>query len=311
MITSEQKKALHPYKNIWVSAFAGSGKTKVLVDRMLALMLERSEPKKLLCLTFTKNAAAEMRSRIQERLYEWTQADKTVLTEELQDLLLSPPTPSILDHARQLFFLFSEHSCKIQTIHSFCTSLIEKYPLENGIPPYFHILEDIDQKKLFKEAYRQTLCAPEMIQETLRDLAYYHSESMIYAHLIELFEKKKFFSYDLSVYPTLLKHFLGPQPTFYTTIFFTSSMIEHLETIVALHGSEKDKNILQLFKESPRFSENYNAIFLTQSGEERKPFFLPLFKNIFPNLQNSKHKKKNFCVSSKLANIGKNYTHFQ
>src|SRR5579864_4397002 len=98
-----QRKALHPGKSVWVAASAGTGKTKVLTDRMLALMLDGTDPARLLCLTFTRAAAAEMANRLNQRLSAWTTMPPGELTQELVDLTGCMPDEFDSARARQLF----------------------------------------------------------------------------------------------------------------------------------------------------------------------------------------------------------------
>ena len=95
-----QNKASNPYTSAWVSASAGSGKTKVLSDRVLNLMLMTGETGKILCLTFTKVAAAEMANRITERLKKWSVMDEKELGAELENLTSECPDKQILERAK-------------------------------------------------------------------------------------------------------------------------------------------------------------------------------------------------------------------
>src|SRR3954464_734981 len=95
----KQAAASNPQRSVWVGASAGTGKTKVLIDRVLRLMLPRvtsaaaTSPGKILCLTFTKTAAAEMSNRIYERLSGWSVKPEAELRMELQELIGAPPSP--------------------------------------------------------------------------------------------------------------------------------------------------------------------------------------------------------------------------
>src|SRR3954467_14715761 len=100
---ADQSKATQPTVSVWVNASAGSGKTKVLTDRVLALLLADARPERILCLTFTKAAAAEMSNRIALHLATWGTLDDGALERQLQRLLGVEPLPEQLDRARQLF----------------------------------------------------------------------------------------------------------------------------------------------------------------------------------------------------------------
>src|SRR5579864_9224778 len=99
--TRTQQRALKPAESVWVAASAGTGKTKVLTDRLLALMLDGTDPAHILCLTFTRAAAAEMANRINQRLAAWTTLPAGGLAKELVELTGRLPDEDEIAHARQ------------------------------------------------------------------------------------------------------------------------------------------------------------------------------------------------------------------
>ena len=136
--------AADPTASVWVTASAGTGKTHVLTDRVLRLMLAGSPPERLLCLTFTKAAAAEMANRIHERLGGWTRMDDAELSEDLARLTGRPAEVQDITRARRLFaqVLETPGGLKVQTIHAFCESLLGRFPLEAGLPPHFQVADE-------------------------------------------------------------------------------------------------------------------------------------------------------------------------
>lgn len=143
--TERQIQAARPMSSTWLSANAGSGKTRVLTDRVARLLLNDVQPQHILCLTYTKAAAGEMQNRLFERLGSWAMlndADLTVALTELGDD--GAIDPRRLAHARTLFARAIETpgGLKIQTIHSFCASLLRRFPLEAGVSPQFSEMED-------------------------------------------------------------------------------------------------------------------------------------------------------------------------
>lgn len=147
--THQQRLAAAPKKSIWVGASAGTGKTKVLSDRVLRLLLEGVNAAKILCLTYTKAAAVEMNLRIAERLGKWAVADDSELENELDKLYGKLPADvkslnKLKAKARQLFAILLETpgGIKIQTFHSFCQEVLKRFPLEANISPYFEIMDD-------------------------------------------------------------------------------------------------------------------------------------------------------------------------
>jgi len=143
-VNKEQRRASNPFSSVWVSASAGSGKTKVLTDRVLNLLLLTGKPEKILCLTFTKTAAAEMANRISAVLKSWVTLPDTQLAHIVENLTGEPATPEQMERARRLFALTLETpgGMKIMTIHSFSQSVLKRFPLEAGISPHFDVMDD-------------------------------------------------------------------------------------------------------------------------------------------------------------------------
>ena len=154
-----QAAAADPTASVWVSANAGTGKTYVLTLRMLRLLLAGTKPARILALTYTKAAAAEMATRVAGRLADWVTADDATLVKVLGEVLDRPPTPEEMTRARQLFALVIETpgGLKVQTIHAFCERLLQRFPLEAGVPPSFEILDDPTRDALLAEAADQVL----------------------------------------------------------------------------------------------------------------------------------------------------------
>src|SRR5436190_17413061 len=103
LATDDQRKATSPAQSAWVEANAGTGKTKVLTDRVTRLLLDGVKPERVLCLTFTKAAAAEMRNRLAGQLGRWALADEATLDEAIATLVDHPPEPAERVVARRLF----------------------------------------------------------------------------------------------------------------------------------------------------------------------------------------------------------------
>ncbi|MFV3074772.1 double-strand break repair helicase AddA [Niveispirillum fermenti] len=156
-----QRRASDPENSVWVGASAGTGKTKVLTDRVLRLMLAGTDPSRILCLTFTKAAAAEMANRIADRLSVWAVADEDRLHANLVELTNRQPTRAEVVAARRLFarVLDTAGGMKIQTIHAFCQSLLRRFPLEAGLAPNFEVMDDRTAEELLAEAKQEVLLA--------------------------------------------------------------------------------------------------------------------------------------------------------
>jgi ATP-dependent helicase/nuclease subunit A len=156
---SKQYQASNPNQSVWVSANAGSGKTHVLAQRVVRLLLQGVAPSKILCLTFTKAAAANMASRVFDTLADWTRAGDEELAKKI--LATGAPTPDRLDLivARKLFARTVETpgGLKIQTIHAFCERLLHLFPFEANVPARFEVPDDLRQAELMLRARRDVL----------------------------------------------------------------------------------------------------------------------------------------------------------
>ena len=142
--TERQVRAADPQAATWLSANAGSGKTRVLTDRVARLLLNKVEPQHILCLTYTKAAASEMQNRLFRRLGQWAMKPDVDLRADLLALGEAGLTRDHLAQARRLFARAIETpgGLRIQTIHSFCASILRRFPLEAGVSPQFTELDD-------------------------------------------------------------------------------------------------------------------------------------------------------------------------
>lgn len=160
-----QRRAADPEASVWVGASAGAGKTKVLTDRVLRLLLPRADgtpgtaPEKILCLTFTKAAASEMALRIGRALGRWAILPDPELSAALESLLGRTPTPEECAAARQLFARIVDlpGGLRIMTIHSFCKSILSRFPLEAGLHPGFEVAEEGESRRMLETAIGKTL----------------------------------------------------------------------------------------------------------------------------------------------------------
>ena len=154
----QQEAASDPGVSVFVSANAGTGKTKLLTDRVLRLMLDGSPPESILCVTYTRAAAAEMQNRISARLAEWTVMTSDDLAKDLGRMGIAVPSQSMLRNARSLFaeILDSDDGPRIETVHSFCQSILRRFPIEAGIVPNAELADELEQTRL-KIQVRQSL----------------------------------------------------------------------------------------------------------------------------------------------------------
>jgi ATP-dependent helicase/nuclease subunit A len=156
-----QRRAAGPRASVWVSASAGTGKTRVLIDRLLWLMLDGTHPARILCLTFTRAAAAEMANRLNEELARWATLRSGALAQTLQKLTGRMPDDATVARARQLFarVLDTPGGIKIATIHAFCQALLRRFPLEAGVPAEFAVMDERSAGEALIEAGERVVSA--------------------------------------------------------------------------------------------------------------------------------------------------------
>lgn len=166
--------ASSPEMNVWVSAAAGSGKTKILVDRFLRLLLKGVDPRKILCITFTNSAAAEMVQRITSELSMWAVCDESELRSKITGLTGVNCDNCEIESARKLFLecLDKRDSLQIQTIHSFCQSIVSQFPLETGITQYSSIIDDYQKSILLEKTKHDFLTTYEKICEDVKSIKF-------------------------------------------------------------------------------------------------------------------------------------------
>ncbi|MCJ8519802.1 ATP-dependent helicase/nuclease subunit A [Pseudorhizobium tarimense] len=159
--TMQQSLASDPESSAWVSANAGSGKTHVLTQRVIRLLLSGCRPSSILCLTYTKAAASEMSNRVFQRLAEWAVLDDEDLAQKIKSIEGAEPDSLKRAEARRLFAkaLETPGGLKIQTIHAFCEALLHQFPLEANVAGHFSVLDDRAASALLAEARRSLLTA--------------------------------------------------------------------------------------------------------------------------------------------------------
>jgi ATP-dependent helicase/nuclease subunit A len=149
-----QAAASDPKVSAWVAAHAGSGKTTVLVRRAIRLMLASVPPARILCLTYTKAAAAHMANEVLRTLAEWVRLDDTALDEKLAEVDPTPASASRRERARRLFAaaLETPGGLRVQTIHAFCDRVLHQFPFEAEVPAGFEVLDEIGEQDLLARA---------------------------------------------------------------------------------------------------------------------------------------------------------------
>ncbi len=193
--TQKQVDAANPSTSTWLTANAGSGKTRVLTDRVARLLLRGTSPQNILCLTYTKAAAAEMQNRLFKRLGEWAMKDDDALRTQLAELGVEDRlSADDLSKARTLFASAIETpgGLKIQTIHSFCASILRRFPLEAQVSPQFKEMEDRAAVLLRTEVLDAMAQGPE--REIVHDLMRHFSGAEVDKLLADIAGRRAFFA---------------------------------------------------------------------------------------------------------------------
>ncbi|WP_186402611.1 double-strand break repair helicase AddA [Sphingopyxis sp. P1IMeth2] len=173
ILDPRQGAAADPESHVWLGASAGTGKTQVLSARVLRLMLDGVSPQAILCITFTKAGAAEMAHRIHERLATWVRMSDGDLRLDLHALGLDWERPGLMTRARSLFATVIDSpggAIRVQTIHSFCQTLLASFPLEAKLLPGFRAIEE-DEAAALKRQILGDLLEHDPDREALRAVA--------------------------------------------------------------------------------------------------------------------------------------------
>src|SRR3954466_3672808 len=158
-VREAQTRASNPAASAFVSANAGSGKTHVLVQRVIRLLLDGVPPEKILCITFTKAAAANMAERVFSRLGHWVTLSDDELTAAIRDVGIAGPDAKLRMRARELFAcaLETPGGLKVQTIQALCTRLLQQFPFGANVPARFAVLDERDQAEMMERANLKVL----------------------------------------------------------------------------------------------------------------------------------------------------------
>jgi ATP-dependent helicase/nuclease subunit A len=172
-VRSAQARASDPTASAFVSANAGSGKTHVLVQRVVRLLLDGVPPEKILCITFTKAAAANMAQRVFETLGHWITLDDTALDGVIRATGVTRHDAKVRLRARELFAcaLETPGGLKVQTIHALCTRLLQQFPFEANVPAHFAVLDDRDQNDMMERASLKVLLEAAALPDSIEGRA--------------------------------------------------------------------------------------------------------------------------------------------
>lgn len=181
-LSQEQDIAANPTENVWVQANAGTGKTSVLVQRLLRILFRGDITHAgILCLTYTNAGASEMRNRILAALRTWVQASDDELIEMLSGISENQPaTCADAAHAREIFFKYIDNPelLKIKTIHGFCEEILRRFPIEAGVSPSWMLISDANQRMLLQDAFSK------LINSSLSNMADGARVTSAFSHIV-------------------------------------------------------------------------------------------------------------------------------
>ena len=297
--TAAQITAADPGQSVWVSANAGTGKTHVLIERILRLLLSGTPPRKILCLTFTKAAAAEVANRLSSRLGHWAAMDDAALAQSLKELLGKPASEKETATACALFAatLESPEGLRIRTVHSFSESLLGRFPVEARLAPHFSVIDERRAAEIRTEA-RDRILAHEQgrsakVTQALSHLAGLVDEEQFGQLMRELDSQRLKLRYlmetpdgvDKMITRTRQALRLGDQDTTETVLGAASADIGAFdrkalkEAVGALQDGTKSDQAraaaidawlsLEAAQRAARIEETYFPVFVTLKGEPK------------------------------------------
>lgn len=314
LASRQQMAASNPEESVWVEASAGTGKTKVLSDRVLRLLLAKVNPAKILCLTYTKAAAVEMSERIAKRLSLWAVENEKDLKKELSGLLgekfNTANQTELLNFARTLFaiLLDTPGGMKIQTIHSFCQDVLKRFPLEAGISPYFDVMDDRSSKEILQriqiELLKQTdahtqsplALAVSYLTQNVSEFKFPEIMNMITVHRSRIDAMMQMYHNDISQIIIQLENKLGVSQTQTEYDIKAQAMqnINRLTLKMAMNalaqGGKSDIKNAEIFAKvgechfAPETYDWYREAFFTQKGTIREKLATKPVVKLFPEI---------------------------
>lgn len=248
--------ASNPKASCWVNASAGTGKTKVLIDRILRLLLNGAKPDKILCLTFSKAAANEMQARLEAQIKKWADCDNSFLAAELA-ALGEKSSDDFLKTAKSLSAQINHNSVAIQTVHSFCNELLQKFSKQFVYEKSFRIMEVFEEKTYLDLAFQKLLEDSDEFL-VLEDFLSFHNENVLFDYLCR--SRQTFNNLNEASVSSRLKELFDVE----SEPFFpnpSSEIIDMVQNLFAVIFPQED---------DIEMHNNFVQIFLTQKGGVRK-----------------------------------------
>lgn len=290
-LSPEQDIAANPLENIWVQANAGTGKTSVLVQRLLRILFRTPDcgASGILCLTYTKAGASEMRNRILKALREWAMASEDELAEMLDGIAAHKEiTQADVLHAREIFFTYIDNPeiLKIKTIHGFCEEILHRFPLEAGVSPAWSLISGAPQRVLLQDTFQSMINTPtndNRVYAAFAHLVGRISETYVEELLGILSEQYKLF-FQVSDIEKYRKYFIDTTAKYLNiekSVFYDFNTIKLQQIIENADLEQKSRktpaktlddliNVTKQFIEKTIDFEEYKKIYLTADGAPKK-----------------------------------------
>ena len=268
-LTEIQNQASNPNFSVWVSASAGSGKTTILKNRYLRLLLEGVESQKILCITYTNAGSDEMKGRILSEIESWQNLNNEDLAKALSKIIGSTANKSQIENAKSAFFkiISEKEAFNIKTIHSFCQSILKKFPFEAEISVNFTVIDSAKQNELIKLAFeraKQKFLSDENFIQSIKTL-----KNQLDVGSIDDFLEN--FSKEITSISKALKNNNFLENIRQKLEVQESPIVLPTKEIVKLLGEKHHPVINNFFNEKGEKSFNeYYKIFITTQGEIKK-----------------------------------------
>ncbi len=289
-IAANQLAASDPQANVWVNASAGSGKTKVLIDRLLRLLLQGANPKAIVCITFTQAAALEMKQRLHHILEQWVMLPVPELIKRLQHL--NPDidiTSQVVSKARLLLNQIFDEPIQIQTIHSFAQTILSSCPAESKIPFASRLMDDVTMKRLIKQAASELLTGSE---GELQRIYSVFSRAKFNGIVEKILDEQAFFRFILmdgiDAFQERLEEYIN-HPRLEADVLEEVSLTLgafHFDRLANIpEATENDKLFIQsvLKALTSRRLESLTDVLLTEKGTARKRLVSKKVSDVYPD----------------------------
>lgn len=291
-IAANQLAASNPQANVWVNASAGSGKTKVLIDRLLRLLLQGANPKAIVCITFTQAAALEMKLRLLHILEAWAVLSNDDLRQRLIQLDPSfDANPKLIEKARLLLNHIFDEPVQIQTIHSFSQTILSSCPVESNVPFASQLMDDVTMKRLIKQA-TSALFKQHDVSRDLNRVYTVFSSAKFNDIVTKILDEQAFFRFivmdGIDVFQHRLTSYLGHPRTeaaVLEEIAFNLANFNVDRLIDVREASDNDKTFIHAATKALKTHrlEPLTDVLLTEKGTPRKRLVSKKVSEAYPS----------------------------